>query len=421
MTPVSSPRLSLWQSAVDEIVARRQPGRRPDADNRMVRQATAHCLSLHSGRSALARKPDFASGPAVTVDIAYCSMLALRLAEAKLFGDRAAADRYSQELTNKFTKCDTGWSEVIDKYIEFVLQGGSIPYRRHSSFDDFVVEPLPATARIALVGDWGTGQPEARSILEQIKRKNPDAVVHLGDIYYSGTDYEVENWFLAIWRQTLDLTSIRTFTLSGNHDMYSGGAAYYGLIDTLGQPASYFALRNDYWQFLSMDTGLHDSQPGGGLTYLEDSEIDWLRDKLDNSGGRATILLSHHPLFTSSTEPIVGRSVNDILYSQIAPLLPSVTAWFWGHEHDLVIYGNYLGVRARCLGHGALPVGLDELPVKPKFPEVPRENIHLDAGSAFYKRGYAIVDLDGPAAVVSYYEDGREDTPLYSETLTSNG
>jgi len=42
-------------------------------------------------------------------------------------------------------------------------------------------------------------------------------------------------------------------------------------------------------------------------------------------------------------------------------------------------------------------------------------------GSAFYKRGYAVVDLSGPAAVVSYYEDGREDTPLYSEMLTGNG
>jgi hypothetical protein len=59
------------------------------------------------------------------------------------------------------------------------------------------------------------------------------------------------------------------------------------LIDRLGQPASYFALRNDFWQLLGMDTGLHDSQPGGGLTYLENSEIEWLRDKLDNLSERA--------------------------------------------------------------------------------------------------------------------------------------
>jgi len=30
------------------------------------------------------------------------------------------------------------------------------------------------------------------------------------------------------------------------------------------------------------------------------------------------------------------------------------------------------------------------------------------------------MDLNGPTAVVSYYEDGREDTQLYSEMLTGN-
>ena len=98
--------------------------------------------------------------------------------------------------------------------------------------------------------------------------------------------------------------------------------------------------------------------------------------------------------------------------------MPSVTAWFWGHEHDLVVYGNYYGALARCLGHGALPVGLDERQAKPDFPEVPRENVRLGSGSAFYNRGYAIVDLDGPSAAVSYYDDSRENTPLYTETLT---
>jgi len=51
----------------------------------------------------------------------------------------------------------------------------------------------------------------------------------------------------------------------------------------------------------------------------------------------------------------------------------------------------------------------------------PRPSRPSGAGAAFYKRGYAVVDLSGPAAVVSYYEDGREDTPLYSEMLTGNG
>jgi hypothetical protein len=71
----------------------------------------------------LGRKKELAGHAALGVDLSYCSLLAFKLAEAKLFGNRAAADRYGQELTNKFTKCDTGWTEVVEKYIEFVVNG----------------------------------------------------------------------------------------------------------------------------------------------------------------------------------------------------------------------------------------------------------------------------------------------------------
>src|SRR5436190_15934888 len=108
MVPVPFPRLSLWQSAVDEVVAKRHPGRRPATDNRMVRSASAHVLGLHPGVPMLGRRKDVAGNAALGFDAAYCSTIAFKLAEARLFGDRAAADRYRQELTNKFTICDTG-------------------------------------------------------------------------------------------------------------------------------------------------------------------------------------------------------------------------------------------------------------------------------------------------------------------------
>jgi len=75
----------------------------------------------------------------------------------------------------------------------------------------------------------------------------------------------MQNYFYNIWKESLDLTKVPTFTLAGNHDMFCGGAPYYKLIDQLGQPASYFCLRNDNWQFLAMDTGLHDNNPEGGV------------------------------------------------------------------------------------------------------------------------------------------------------------
>ena len=81
---------------------------------------------------------------------------------------------------------------------------------------------------------------------------------------------------------------------------------------TLPQPNSYFALRNNFWQFVAMDTGYHDTDPftvTSNLTYLEQSEIDWHLDKIRNngvgvdtsvnpSGVRGTVLLSHHQLMS---------------------------------------------------------------------------------------------------------------------------
>ena len=49
---------------------------------------------------------------------------------------------------------------------------------------------IKANARIGLIGDWGTGAVPAKRILRQLKAQNPDVLIHLGDIYYSGTEEE---------------------------------------------------------------------------------------------------------------------------------------------------------------------------------------------------------------------------------------
>ena len=40
---------------------------------------------------------------------------------------------------------------------------------------------------IALIADWGAANSSARDISDRIKERQPDYVVHLGDIYYAGT------------------------------------------------------------------------------------------------------------------------------------------------------------------------------------------------------------------------------------------
>ena len=311
------------------------------------------------------------------------------------------------------------YAEAVEQYVAFFrVRAGKVPYKVWQNPGDFVIDgQLPAKSRVAIFGDWGTGQSDAKALLGAIARKNPDVVIHLGDIYYSGTEFEMENYFLTIWKNALDLTRTRTFTLSGNHDMYGGGGPYYQLIQNLGQPASYFCLRNDDWQFIALDTGLHDVDALDATpTFLEDTEVAWLNDKVANAGSRRTVLLSHHQLFTAF-EDISGKLLNEKLKGQVGPILPEVTAWFWGHEHNQVIYKPFQGVLGRCVGHGAYPVGITEIAAKPKFPEVPLEPVSLTKGSSFYAHGYVIMDLDGATAKVAYYQDSdAEEHAMFTET-----
>jgi 3',5'-cyclic AMP phosphodiesterase CpdA len=418
-TQFRHPDLSLFQSAVDEVVARAAA----DADA-IIRPDPGHSMV------AAAAKPPVAGDPPSTDSLAgqlgYCASLARSYGEAKLAGNEADASRYYAMLTDKLGTCDPRWIDTAVKYKEFLfakdLTKDQIPYRTHKSLSDFVIDgKLPANARVALLGDWGTGQPEAKTILAQIARKNPDVLIHMGDVYYAGTDFEMENYFYNLLPLSLDLSKVPVYTLCGNHDMFSGGAPYYRLLDKLGQPASYFCLRNDAWQFLAIDTGFYDNKPDGTVpTYLHDTEVEWLADKIQNRGGRRTILLSHHQLFTAF-EDICGKGVNDHLNQQLSPLLPAVDMWLWGHEHNLVVYERYMGVLARCIGHGAFPMSVNDVAEQPKFPEVPATSLRLDLDSKgeFHTHGYVIMDLTGASATLSYYQDTDEVNPQFTETLAA--
>ena len=432
--PFPHPDLSLWQSAVDEVVARHAssaqtqdvdagpaPVQRPDTSDGMVQGTVTMGQYLHNGVT-LANQAAVNGGPKATESVGdwakYCSSIWWQIAKAKAAGDAVAEQNWRAQL-GQFSTCDPRYAEAAEQYVAyFRLKGGKVPYKVWTNLSDFVItDALPAQTRIAIVGDWGTGQQDAKALLAALARKQPHVVIHLGDVYYSGTQFEMENYFSNIWKSSLDLTRTRTFSLSGNHDMYSGGQAYYAMIAALGQPASYFCLRNADWQFVAMDTGLHDDDAfGSSPTYLEDTEVQWVTDKVKTAGSRRTVLLSHHQLFTAFDSVGGPTCVNPKLSAQLGGLLPDVTVWFWGHEHNQVIYDRYQGVLARCLGHGAYPVGITEIPSPALFPQVPVAKVTLTRGPSFYAHGYAILDLDGPHMTASYYQDSDpEGTAMFTE------
>ena len=84
----------------------------------------------------------------------------------------------------------------------------------------------------------------------------PVFLIHLGDIYYSGTRSEcltfLRNWPL---RDASGPIKGRSFSLNGNHEMYSGGDGFFNVVlPAFGQKASYFVLRSPKWDFYGLDT-----------------------------------------------------------------------------------------------------------------------------------------------------------------------
>ncbi|MCY2964200.1 MAG: metallophosphoesterase, partial [Planctomycetota bacterium] len=188
-----------------------------------------------------------------TIDAAKrCASLALQIAKAKVFGTEDQVKILQNEFD--FNVCDPFWGTCIKEYVaHFQLQKGTIPYR--AGLNNILPTPVSAKAKIALFGDWGTGTSDAITLLQQIKGFKPDILMHLGDIYYSGTKDEVQERFLNVIKSVYSSGSPPCFSLAGNHDMYSGGEGYYFLVDQLGQKASYFAIQNADWLFIGMDTG----------------------------------------------------------------------------------------------------------------------------------------------------------------------
>jgi hypothetical protein len=440
------PRLSLWQSAIDETLHQAQPGwtLRPsmavdDKAGAILREVARHCEAMTSKLSLdhlLSAEPAFAkflhlpASSTVHEKVAYCS--ALYLSKAKALASSEATNLANIQNELKFGDCDPSYGEAVEKYVEyFKLRRQAIPYvapppAGDTRFTDFAVENIGNTCTVALVGDWGTGQEPAKMVLQRIAYHNPDYIIHLGDIYYSGTIYEAENYFLNIFKQVYPNKSFtpgttpRVLTMAGNHDMYAGGSGYYWLLQRLGQPASFFCLRNANWQFVGIDTGYADHDPGTVNTIepgIHDQELQWLKTQVDSGKGCKTILLSHHPLF-SAFDSINNQAVNNTLKKQIIDLLPKITAWYWAHEHNLVIYREWQNIHARLVGHGAFPVGIPEI-TSPKHTEVPYfQNVTLGNDGTCYNHGYVIVQLNGAQGQADYYEcAGPKDQIIHTEQL----
>ena len=308
----------------------------------------------------------------------------------------------------------------------------------HTWLDTPSDKRIPNNARLALLGDWGTGMYGAPHCAHSIEadEKGYDVLLHLGDVYYSGDKNEVEERFLNLWPK-LEATSwankesVINRACNSNHEMYTGGHSYFNkTLSKFEQSASYFALHNDHYILAGLDTAYKRKD-------LAEGQVEWLSELVRHAAGRRVILFSHHQPFSwfEAGHPKITAKLGELLGGQ------KIFAWYWGHEHRCILYQKHpaYGLYGRCVGHSGYPYFRDDLEghvvseektdgarwyrvgAKNLSPgalvlDGPNKYMKEDEVAKYGPNGYMTLDFDGERLTeVVHAADGKE---LYQRLIT---
>jgi hypothetical protein len=342
----------------------------------------------------------------------------------------------------------------------------NIPYRAYPVGKSGIFDiPSPADGsplRIAVAGDWGTGTVEADTVAKNMKLSSPHVTIHLGDVYYMGESGEIDENCLGQRTKSYSgvywpIESLGSFALMGNHEMYSGGHAYFDVfLKKLGvlnpdktvkdpQSASYFCLETEHWLVLGLDTGYHS---GGvpafaaipGLNKIpffnidarfDDKMLAWLKQtmntlKAKGSFNKSILLLTHHQPF-SSFDRAYTKPAEQLV--ELGFLDGREFVWLCGHEHRVTVYkqqtiANKLRAYPRCIGHGGMPVAITKLGrSEPSIAYYdPRQHPidNEDPNTMVGYNGHVVLFFSGAELTIEYH-DIVDDNLLLRETFIPTG
>jgi len=263
--------------------------------------------------------------------------------------------------------------------------GPNHPYQSYQGAHTGVYPLGPGPASIAIAADWATDTQESTDVAIEMGKHLPDYTIHLGDTYFVGAPHEIDVNFTrkdSPWFRG----SKGSFAILGNHEMYARGIAFFKtLLPTLGlnlgngkfsgQHAGYFCLESSHWLILGLDTGYHsigkipiiEMIPGFGPDcHFDKKLITWLREVLktqDPNHEKGLLILTHHQYMTAF------KTQDEFLTpaGQLAELVGTdrKLLWIWGHEHKFSVFesakfGKGVFAYGRCIGHGGMPVELDD-------------------------------------------------------------
>lgn len=190
----------------------------------------------------------------------------------------------------------------------------------------FAADPAKNKVRLAIIGDWGTGDHDSNGIAAQMfnsHQKSPlDFVIAAGDnIYPDGGGRHFEKHFERPFAPLIK-DRVNFYAVLGNHDVEDGrqDQCRYSKFNMGG--SCYYTIKqgDGLAEFFMMDS-----------TDLDAAQMGWIEQSLKTSTAKWKIAVLHHPLYSSGTKH--GSNAN--LRKMLEPLFTKygVRAAFSGHDH----------------------------------------------------------------------------------------
>jgi hypothetical protein len=305
---------------------------------------------------------------------------------------------------------DTGWAYVFVALAD--TWGQTPPFKIPTAAE--AVE-IGDNATLAILGDWGGANQPALQVAQAAKASSAAYFIHLGDVYYAGTNvsgiverpYQQTN-FLQIWPGPAG----KSFALNSNHDMYAHATGY--SLTALASPAfsaqkgaNCFALYNKSFRIVGLDSAYYAPDDMYDTGRLGGPQAMFLQQQANQAAaaGQNLILLTHHNglSFDGSTPEPLWQEVAD----QLAAFSGKSICWYWGHVHIGTVYKpqevNGITIYPRCCGHSCIPWGV-ATGLRTSNVVWFEQEVLGPGSNYFVTNGYATLALTGASMKETFYD-----------------
>lgn len=211
-------------------------------------------------------------------------------------------------------------------------------YRYHSSGTPAAAFRTPGSgrSRIVVFGDSGTETDEQRQLATRMTARQPDLILHTGDLVYPvGDAGNYLRKYYALYQELF--ATAPAFPCAGNHDYYHAGGQMFVEFNKVPRDSVPVAGHGRYYSFdwenahivvLDSNTPLEEAAAGRG------EMLEWLERDLAATTAYWRIAMFHHPPYAGG--PNQEDPLSELVRQHIVPILERhhVDLVFSGHEHN---------------------------------------------------------------------------------------